>query len=73
MQDNKGKRIESFCTELSITCALDMSNISRFLNRILGVEVNLQNTLFAYFVETLNTVIAQAKKAKAWDEGILGK
>ncbi|XP_065831305.1 protein strawberry notch homolog 1-like isoform X2 [Oscarella lobularis] len=49
----------------------DMSNISRFLNRILGVEVNLQNTLFAYFVETLNTVIAQAKKAKAWDEGIL--
>eukprot|EP00118_Oscarella_pearsei_P006824 m.31751 g.31751 ORF g.31751 m.31751 type:complete len:1430 (+) comp31532_c0_seq2:742-5031(+) len=49
----------------------DMSNIARFLNRILGIEVLLQNALFAYFMDTLAAVIEQAKKMGRWDEGIL--
>ena len=51
----------------------DYTNISRFLNRILGIEVELQNRLFAYFVKTLSVVVQQAKRSGRWDEGILGK
>lgn len=49
----------------------DFTNISRFLNRILGVEVELQNHLFAYFMKTLSVVVQQAKRTGRWDEGIL--
>ena len=51
----------------------DYTNISRFLNRILGIEVELQNRLFAYFTKTLSVVVQQAKRNGRWDEGILGK
>ena len=51
----------------------DYTNISRFLNRILGIEVELQNRLFAYFTKTLSVVVQQAKRDGRWDEGILGK
>lgn len=51
----------------------DYTNIPRFLNRILGVEVELQNRLFAYFMKTLSVVVQQAKSSGRWDEGILGK
>lgn len=51
----------------------DYTNISRFLNRILGIEVELQNRLFAYFTKTLSVVVQQAKRSGGWDEGILGK
>ena len=47
--------------------------MSRFLNRILGVEVELQNRLFAYLMKTLSLVIQQAKRSGRWDEGILGE
>ena len=46
--------------------------MSRFLNRILGIEVELQNRLFAYFTDTLSVVVQQAKRSGRWDEGILG-
>lgn len=49
----------------------DYTNMSRFLNRILGVEVELQNLLFAYFMKTLSVVVQQAKSSGRWDEGIL--
>lgn len=49
----------------------DYTNMSRFLNRILGVEVELQNRLFAYFMKTLSVVVQQAKRSGRWDEGIL--
>lgn len=49
----------------------DYTNISRFLNRILGIEVELQNRLFAYFTKTLSVVVQQAKRSGRWDEGIL--
>ncbi|XP_052798983.1 protein strawberry notch homolog 1-like isoform X2 [Mya arenaria] len=49
----------------------DYNNISKFLNRLLGVEVTLQNALFKYFSSTLTTVILEAKKSGRWDMGIM--
>ncbi|XP_055854467.1 protein strawberry notch isoform X7 [Episyrphus balteatus] len=49
----------------------DYNNISKFLNRILGMPVELQNRLFKYFTDTLNAIISQAKKGGRFDLGIL--
>ncbi|XP_067135258.1 protein strawberry notch homolog 1-like isoform X1 [Centruroides vittatus] len=49
----------------------DYNNMSKFLNRILGMEVHLQNRLFKYFTDTLEAVIQHAKKTGRWDMGIL--
>lgn len=49
----------------------EYNNISKFLNRILGMEVELQNELFKYFTSTLTAVILQAKRNGRWDMGIL--
>ncbi|KAK3751828.1 hypothetical protein QZH41_013286, partial [Actinostola sp. cb2023] len=49
----------------------DYTNLSRFLNRILGISVERQNLLFSYFTDTLAAVILQAKRSGRWDEGIL--
>lgn len=51
----------------------DYNNISKFLNRILGMPVELQNRLFKYFTDTLAAIIGQAKKMGRFDLGILGK
>ncbi len=50
----------------------DYNNISKFLNRILGMPVELQNRLFKYFTDTLAAIITQAKKMGRFDLGILG-
>ncbi|GAB0092971.1 Protein strawberry notch [Sergentomyia squamirostris] len=49
----------------------DYNNISKFLNRILGMPVELQNRLFKYFTDTLAAIITQAKKLGRFDLGIL--
>lgn len=49
----------------------DYANISKFLNRILGMPVDLQNKLFKYFTDTLAAIVIQAKKAGRYDMGIL--
>lgn len=49
----------------------DYNNISKFLNRILGMPVELQNRLFKYFTDTLAAIIGQAKKMGRFDLGIL--
>ncbi|KAK6620595.1 hypothetical protein RUM43_010887 [Polyplax serrata] len=49
----------------------DYNNMSKFLNRILGMPVDLQNRLFKYFTDTLNEIIKQAKKTGRFDLGIL--
>ncbi|XP_055317524.1 protein strawberry notch isoform X2 [Sitodiplosis mosellana] len=49
----------------------DYNNISKFLNRILGMPVELQNRLFKYFTDTLNATISSAKKSGRFDLGIL--
>lgn len=48
-------------------------NMVRFLNRSLGVPVNLQNCLFKYFADTLNATILKAKKESKFDPGLLGR
>ncbi|XP_037076560.1 protein strawberry notch homolog 1-like [Pollicipes pollicipes] len=49
----------------------DFNNMSKFLNRILGMPVDLQNRLFKYFTDTLSAIVAQAKKTGRYDMGIL--
>ena len=49
----------------------DYNNMSKFLNRILGMPVDLQNRLFKYFTDTLNAIVTQAKKTGRFDMGIL--
>lgn len=51
----------------------DYNNMSKFLNRILGMPVELQNRLFKYFTDTLQAIIVQAKKSGRFDLGILGE
>ena len=52
--------------------SLDHNNMSRFLNRILGIRVLMQNVLFRFFSDVLNAVIVNARRSGSWDLGILG-
>lgn len=54
-----------------LTLDKDYNNMSKFLNRILGMPVDLQNRLFKYFTDTLNAIITSAKKTGRFDMGIL--
>jgi hypothetical protein len=49
----------------------DFNVINKFLNRILGLEVVLQNALFKYFGDTLDAHIKQAKRSGRFDSGIM--
>ncbi|XP_050441174.1 protein strawberry notch [Adelges cooleyi] len=55
----------------NLTLDKDYNNISKFLNRILGMPVELQNRLFQYFTDVLHHIIIQAKKAGRFDLGIM--
>ncbi|XP_069557110.1 protein strawberry notch homolog 1 isoform X2 [Brachyistius frenatus] len=55
----------------TLTLDKDYNNIGKFLNRILGMEVQQQNALFQYFSDTLAAVIQEAKKNGRYDMGIL--
>uniref|UniRef100_A0A2K5S496 Protein strawberry notch homolog 1 n=1 Tax=Cebus imitator TaxID=2715852 RepID=A0A2K5S496_CEBIM len=54
-----------------LTLDKDYNNIGKFLNRILGMEVHQQNSLFQYFADTLTAVVQNAKKNGRYDMGIL--
>lgn len=54
-----------------VTADKDSMTMSRFLNRILGLSVVLQNKLFAYFSDTLAAVIKNAKRMGKYDVGIM--
>lgn len=56
----------------NLTLDKDYNNISKFLNRILGMPVELQNRLFKYFTDVLHHIITQAKKSGRFDLGIMG-
>lgn len=49
----------------------DYNSISKFLNRILGMPVDLQNRLFKYFTDTLAAIIGKEKRMGRFDLGIL--
>ncbi|KRZ41623.1 Protein strawberry notch -like protein 1 [Trichinella pseudospiralis] len=46
-------------------------NLTKFLNRILGLPVSAQNYLFQFFSDTLKEVVDQAKRDGRYDLGIL--
>lgn len=46
--------------------------ITKFLNRILGLEVHKQNSLFQYFSDNFEYLIEKDKKEGKYDMGILG-
>ncbi|XP_055306092.1 protein strawberry notch-like [Sitodiplosis mosellana] len=46
-------------------------DMARFLNRILGMPVRLQNQLFEYFTHTLDDIIEREKDAGRFDMGIM--
>jgi hypothetical protein len=48
----------------------ELKDVSRFLNRVLGLRIHLQNLLFAYFVECTQVVVAQAKLEGRYSEGV---
>uniref|UniRef100_A0A8C3NPP6 Protein strawberry notch homolog 2 n=84 Tax=Passeriformes TaxID=9126 RepID=A0A8C3NPP6_GEOPR len=63
----------SSCTTSHLThCALADCSITKFLNRILGLEVDKQNMLFQYFSDTFDYLIEKDKKEGKYDMGILG-
>lgn len=47
-------------------------SITKFLNRILGLEVHKQNHLFQYFTDNFDYLIEKDKKEGKYDMGILG-
>lgn len=51
----------------------DRTDIAKFLNRILGLPVKLQNQLFKYFTDTMEAKIEDAKKMGTYDMGIMGE
>uniref|UniRef100_A0A8C6JKL6 Protein strawberry notch homolog 2 n=1 Tax=Melopsittacus undulatus TaxID=13146 RepID=A0A8C6JKL6_MELUD len=54
----------------TVTVEKDCS-ITKFLNRILGLEVDKQNMLFQYFSDTFDYLIEKDKKEGKYDMGIL--
>lgn len=58
-------------TDILPICSPDCS-ITKFLNRILGLEVHKQNYLFQYFTDNFDYLIEKDKKEGKYDMGILG-
>ncbi|XP_048859482.1 protein strawberry notch homolog 2-like isoform X1 [Brienomyrus brachyistius] len=61
-----------FCKEprFGLSTEKDCS-ITKFLNRILGLEVDKQNALFQYFTDNFDYLIEKDKKEGKYDMGIL--
>ncbi|OWF49684.1 Protein strawberry notch [Mizuhopecten yessoensis] len=49
----------------------DMGDVSKFLNRILGLSVTKQNVIFNYFIECMKMIIQNAKTEGRYNEGML--
>uniref|UniRef100_A0A4W6DA27 Protein strawberry notch homolog 2 n=1 Tax=Lates calcarifer TaxID=8187 RepID=A0A4W6DA27_LATCA len=60
---------------LTVLCSVFISDcsITKFLNRILGLEVHKQNYLFQYFTDNFDYLIEKDKKEGKYDMGILGR
>ncbi|KAF6201808.1 hypothetical protein GE061_004203 [Apolygus lucorum] len=55
----------------SLTVDHDKKVLGKFLNRILGLTVQLQNAIFEYFTTTMEAITDSAKKSGTYDRGIL--
>ncbi|XP_028672102.1 protein strawberry notch homolog 2 isoform X1 [Erpetoichthys calabaricus] len=61
-----------FCRELRFGVSVEKDcTITKFLNRILGLEVHKQNSLFQYFTDNFDYLIDKDKKEGKYDMGIL--
>ncbi|KAG9510530.1 Protein strawberry notch-like 1, partial [Fragariocoptes setiger] len=49
----------------------EASNTTRFMNRLLGMRVEVQNALFAYFMTSMERAISMAKRMGRYDPGIM--
>lgn len=47
------------------------AHITKFLNRLLGLPVHAQNSLFQYFNDIIAALIADAKQDGTYDQGIM--
>ncbi|KAM6219700.1 protein strawberry notch homolog 2 [Rhynchocyon petersi] len=61
-----GRESRSGCLDVEKDCS-----ITKFLNRILGLEVHKQNALFQYFSDTFDHLIEADKREGKYDLGIL--
>uniref|UniRef100_A0A3Q4IEY1 Protein strawberry notch homolog 2 n=1 Tax=Neolamprologus brichardi TaxID=32507 RepID=A0A3Q4IEY1_NEOBR len=59
------------CKEPRIGNNNEKCSITKFLNRILGLEVHKQNHLFQYFTDNFDYLIEKDKKEGKYDMGIL--
>ncbi|KAK7504954.1 hypothetical protein BaRGS_00003982 [Batillaria attramentaria] len=48
-----------------------LSDVSKFLNRILGLRTDHQNMIFSYFTECMDVIVQNAKREGRYDEGLL--
>ena len=62
---NYNKCTQTYSTEK------DSVEINKFLNRLLGMQVNVQNALFDYFSQTMDAYIRHAKRLGTYDSGIM--
>lgn len=69
LMDNENNNAVDLITESTSIRAT--TKISRFLNRLLGIKVDLQNTIFSFYLSVLNKIVKDEKKAGKWDSGIL--
>lgn len=67
-----GVTVGGFAPRSLSRCSLTDCSITKFLNRILGLEVDKQNMLFQYFSDTFDYLIEKDKKEGKYDMGILG-
>lgn len=51
----------------------EATSLPKFLNRLLGLPVHAQNSLFSYFSNIINELIKVAKIEGTYDKGIMGK
>ncbi|XP_073542075.1 protein strawberry notch homolog 2 isoform X3 [Phyllobates terribilis] len=60
------------CKETKYNVVVDKEcSVTKFLNRMLGLEVHKQNSLFQFFSETFDYLIEKDKKDGKYDMGIL--
>ncbi|XP_034560903.1 protein strawberry notch homolog 2 isoform X2 [Notolabrus celidotus] len=61
-----------FCKESRFGISIEKDcSITKFMNRILGLEVHKQNYLFQYFTDNFDYLIEKDKKEGKYDMGIL--
>ncbi|KAM4708684.1 protein strawberry notch homolog 2 isoform 2-T2 [Discoglossus pictus] len=60
------------CKETKYNVVIDKEcSVTKFLNRMLGLEVHKQNSLFQYFSDTFDYLIQKDKQEGKYDMGIL--